>query len=331
VVGHNVLVRAAPNPGGVTNIATLSASDLRSDAQVKLLCAKASQMLVKMKQVCEDQHLQFVGPTEFVPTEGRIYEFGWEDDVGPRIELNSADSQFQFWQKTNQIALFSNRTLGPLLYGKDAPHFDKPDTPKLSEKQAMQIATAFLSVLDVPSGIKLGNPHAEFSPQMDLPNYLLGQWDIRWPRFDNKNHIISSDAGVSMTISEGYGPEVLAAGLNVPYTEQSGEPMSQSDAIAKARSVIASCRGGLTFTLIPTDRSIIDDKLLSSELAIVSASPNRSWFHWWGKSVHVERLAWVFWFDPIFKNVSSGPTYDHRFMVSIDAYNGELIGTDAML
>jgi hypothetical protein len=251
--------------------------------------------------------------------------------VGPRIELNSADSSFQFWKSTNQIASFFNRKLEPLLDGKDAPHFDKPDTPKQNEKQAIQIATAFLSILDVPAGIKLGDPSAKFSPQMDLPKYLLGEWDIRWFRFDSDNHVINSDTGVSMTIPEGYGPWALAAGLNVPYTEESGKMISQSNALAKARAEIASSRSGSTINLIPIDKSIIDDKLLSSDLVVVSAYPRHSWSLFGAKPVHVSRLAWVFWFDPVFKNVTLGPTYDHRFMVSIDAYTGEVIGTDAML
>jgi hypothetical protein len=293
----------------VTNIATLSASDLRTDAQVKLLCAKAGQMLVKMKQVCEDQHLQFVGPTEFVPTEGRIYEFGWEEDVGPRIELNSADSSFQFWQKTNQIAFFYNKKLEPLLDGKDAPHFDKPDVPKQSIQQTIQIAAAFLSILDVPSDIKLGNPHAQFHPQMDLPKYLLGEWSIRWLRLDGKEHPFSCDVGVSITISEGYGPSALGAGLNVPYQEQQGVPISVAAAIdiaKKSRPAFGTPSNDIT-----------DYTLKNSELMIVKPDTGQPC-----------RLAWVIWLQPI----RTQPTqYDDSQEVSVDAFTGQIIGVDAML
>lgn len=329
VLGFHALVGAS-RPGGVTNV-TLTESDFRSNEQVKLLIAKANQILAKMKQDCAEHDLKFIGPTEFVPTEGRITQFDWEDYVGPRIELNNKDVTFEFWQSTNRLASFFNQDLDAVFYTKDAPHFDKPVTPKQTDQQGIQMAEAFLNVLEVPPDIKLGNPIAKFDQQMELPNYLLGRWRIQWARFDTKGHLFSPDIGVSVTIPEGYGPVSLAAGLNIPYTEEPGEPISQSDAIAKARAEIVSSRSGIHTSLIPNDKSIVSDKLLSSTLEIVEVSPQHSWSLWGAKPVRTARLAWVFWFDPVLANMVPGPTYDHRFMVSIDAFTGECVGTNAML
>lgn len=287
-----------------------------------------------MKKDCADHGLRFIGPAEFLPTEGRITQFDWEPE--PKIHLDNKDLAFEFWQPSNRLAFFYNQALDAVFYGKDAPPSDKLDAAKRPDQEGVQKAQAFLNLLDVPSGIRLGNPVAEFDLRKTQLNYLHGEWNIHWPRIDAKGYQFAPDIGVVVVIPNGYGPLSLAAALNIPYSEEPGEPLTQTDALAKARAKIASVRSGARVfdSFIPQDSSIAKDEFLRGELEIVGVQvpPRRTWIFFKTKTMpeHTARLAWVFWFYPIFKSQIAVPPYDHTFAVSIDAYTGEYIGSSAM-
>jgi hypothetical protein len=134
-----------------------------------------------------------------------------------------------------------------------------------------------------------------------------------------------------MDMPEGFGPISMSAGLRVPYTKEEGPLLSQESALSIARSEIARSRAGIEPTQIPHDVGIVDDKAVSSSLAIVEAFPKAPWWQWGAKPKRTARLAWQIWFVPIYAAAVAGPTYDHHFVISVDVHTGEVIGVVAML
>jgi hypothetical protein len=219
--------------------------------------------------------------------------------------------------------------------GHNAPLYDHPDVPKWSVDQAIQIATTFRNVLVDPPDAKLGVPAAQYiHTAYEGSKSYAGYWMVSWPRVDSHGHPFYGDH-ITIQIPEGYGPLGAGIYLTTPFIEEKGKLMAESDALTRARSYIAwtrSIQEKITAASSHDDYdTIVDHKVIGVNLIIVI--PHwRSWGDFFAdKSSPSSRLAWEFWFEPIHKGKPSGPIYDDRFAVWIDAYTGDVIGGDAML
>ena len=331
VVGCIFLVIGAhwPNSEGGPRDVTLSEADLQANDQAKALIATANGILGKMKVVCIEQGLRWIGPDEFHPTSGRIQQREGEEVVGPQLQLQSKDYTFEFWMENNELSLFIDQALQDRLYGKGAPQLDRPDSPKLTELEAKQRAKSLLGLIEIPDGIKLGVAKARFEPQTQLTVYRPGWWDVAWARTDAEGHPFACDPGLSMDMPEGFGPISIHVGLRMPYTKEDGNMLSQEAALAAARAEIDRSRAGFVTTPIPNDVGIVDDKLADSNLTIVEAIAEWPWWMCWSKPKKTTRLAWRFYFEPEFTAPVASPTHDRRFTVSIDAHTGEVLSVAA--
>ena len=262
----------------------LSESDLQANEQAKVLIAKADEFLGKLKGVCAEQGLEFVGSANFVPTSGRIQQEEGDEAVGPTMQLSSDEYTFAFWMKDNRLSMFFKADLVIRLYGKGSQRLDQPDTPKLTELEAKQRAKSVLGLIEMPEGIKLGVAKAKFQPQTDgSSNNQVGWWHVAWARTDAEGHPFTCDYGVRMDMPEGYGPTMVGVGLQIPYTKEEGDVLSQDAALPAARAEIDKSRAGFVTTSIPNEVGIVSDKVVDSNLTIVEALTKPPWWMLWSK------------------------------------------------
>jgi hypothetical protein len=328
--------------------ASADTNDNLDTAQIQFLSAKADQVLTDLKQTCEALRLTYVGPPGFVPTWTVTDEPNDLISVSGRtMRIGSLGHQFTFREADGRVTGYLNTLLiddlpeGKILY-------DQPIKPKWSNAQAIAIATAFKRVFVVPDDALLGHPIARYDQNSEYVSvggrltgekkYRLGQWMVSWPRVDSKGHPFYGDH-VTIQIQEGYAPLGVGVGLTTPYVESKAEPMSETDALARAENIVywRQFDERIFYHAVWVEdyaRNITGDYILSKGLAIVL--PNRApsfWSVFQSKpSTVAGRLAWVVWFRPIHstKPPASG-WYDEDFAVWLDAYSGEVIGGDAML
>jgi hypothetical protein len=316
-----------------------------SSSQVRTLSAKADQILTKIKQTCDELHLQFGGPTTLVATTPRLNENKIGDSImyiGPTICIDSDAHRFTFRQSDNRFTDYHNSSL------IDAPaarvFYDQPVKAKWSVEQVIAIAAAFEKVFVDPQDVTLGAPFAEYYDDAEfvgpagaatLKKYHIGQWTVCWPRVDSKGHPFYGDH-VTIQIQEGCAPLGVGVYLTTPYTEEKSDPITEERAlwIAEKTAFWRQLGEKIFYHCVLADefeRNVTGDQILSKQLVIVL--PNRSF--WGGFSEAPAgtpaRLAWVFWFRPIHAKPPSGPTYNDSFAIWVDAHTGSVIGGDAML
>ncbi len=321
-----------------------SAAILRS-AVAQNLRSKADQILTRISQLSKDLKLPFVGGDYFIP-EWASLDDGSNDSLsvcGKTVVLTSVAYRFTFRIEDGRLASFYDPQVTTFEDGAGAPLFDTPDTPTWTREKAITLATKFRDLLIEHSDAKLGNPSAKYihtsyeiaksRSGKPITRSHIGCWAIDWPRTDNAGHPFYGD-GVVISLSEKYG--ICGAGIQLftPFVEREGMLIAQADAVSAARWHIAWVsfleRHLSSFSSDPYE-TITGDKLVSNNLIVVipnhvtSCNPFANPQKPWG------RLVWELWFQPIHKGPPTGPTYDDRFSVWVDAYSGEIVGGDAML
>ena len=205
----------------------MSATELKSDVRVKALCDRASQILAKVKQICDDFHLQFVGPMKFSPTEGSISEM--------RSTLRSPDAFFYFSLPTQQLEIWENFALGHHLDSSTNPSsYKSPIEQQWSQDKAMQIGTAFLHAFLNGADVKLDQGNAQFvSNELE---YHTNTWFFRWTRLDSHGYRFFNNV-FTVQVPQGYGPVRVNFPKITPYVEEKGTMMSRGWAFAIASRV----------------------------------------------------------------------------------------------
>jgi hypothetical protein len=276
----------APAPSYSVPQKTLSESELKSNEQVRELSAQANTILGKIKQVCDDFHLEFVGAKEFVPTQGTISSSG--------SYLKSPKADFRFWLPTQQLTSWNNDTLElSLITGANGSiHHLSPDQ-HWSQDKAFEIGTAFLNALLNGTDVKLSQGDAKFIPQQSRNG--SGQWLLKWKRVDSHGYRFQNNE-FRVQLPEGYCPVEAQIPEIVPYVEETGTLISQAKAFEIAHSE------HLTSTVAEWSVVRNDAEVPVNEPGVPEIVKNR--------------LVWFFWFEP------PGDSFDTR-PVFIDAYTGE--------
>lgn len=287
----------------------------------------ASKVLEGFNQVCRELRLSTMAPVE-LPMNVEFDENKYDIEPGPTIKLNNDAYEFTFLQADGSLMQYIDIRLFDALYESYAPYYDKPDKPKWTQDQAIQVGNSFLKSLSQQIKIKLGNAGARFDQERQNSKYHVGQWMIWWPRVDSKGNVFSED-GVTMEIAEGHGPVSLQIKQTTLYSEEKGSPMKMQEALDKIHSKIASNRFWDKIKSVnPWHQSggWTDTKPTGSYLQIVCPGHQKNL---------PARLAWVFWFQQhpweMMENPPNPPVHFH-YPISfwIDAYTGECIGGDVV-
>ena len=289
--------------------------------QAQISDARVNQILAKLNQTATELHLKPLGPSHLASTRKteRTEEENEQDTIsGATVELGAPGWDFTFRKSDGRLLNFQ------LLAMNDVP---QPDKLQWTEAKAIEIGTAFLKVLAGPFEAQLGKPTAQYvDPYGQEAKIRHGYWEVTWPRVDSKGHVFYFD-GVSISIPEGYGVSGAAINLTTPFTEEKSEPMTQSEAIAKAR---ASKPPGRNFPAYSSSDKLIENKFMKAELAVVIPQKNADWTQESVKGLG-NRLAWVIWFQPIHSEARPHEWYNDSFSVWVDAHNGTILGTEGWL
>ena len=294
---------------------TFSPADLRSNVQVKLLIAKAEDILAALKKTGETQHLDFARPDSFQPDSGEISGTSYS---APEVELKSADYSFHFREHDNFFASFINDGAFRLITGKEIVPTATPDKPKWSEEQAVQIGMAFLKCLVDTSHYAFTPGRATYDSHTDMRDrqlvYYAGSWMVTWARVDPQGVPYASN-GARMHISEKWGVTDAVLWLDGIYVEQKGERMSAEIAIKIAKHSRPA--------LATSAADIVDYNVTSCELVLVQ--PYRLGGNSW-------RLAYMIWMRPVRSPPPRpGPTYNDSQEVTVDALTGQIIGENHIM
>jgi len=253
------------------------------------LSVDADKVLEGFNQVCTELHLPAMTPT-VPPIRMDVDNDEFGTGRGPTIKLSDGASyEFTFLQADDSLTWYSDNQLFNSLYESYAPYYDKPDEPKWTKEQAIQVGNSFLKVLTPQIKMKLGEAKARFDQQYSNSKYHVGRWMIQWPRVDSKGNFFSDD-DVIMEIPEGHSPVLVQIKQSTSYSEEKGEPMKMEQALEKVRSKIASDKfWDKAKSVFPWHYSEgwTDAKPIGAYLQIVCPEHQKK---------SPARLAWVFWF-----------------------------------
>jgi hypothetical protein len=315
-------------------------------AEIKFLQQKALRVNANIKKTCDDLHLVFGGPAEGAPAFSRADDNPAFDSLsytGPCADFDSDHFRFSFRREDWKLDSYQDSYLIDDLPAAKQ-YYDAPVKPQWTTDQAIAIADVFRRVMQDPSPAILGKPSANYysnaefvddGPRKNVKKFRLGEWDITWPRVDSRGRPFYNDH-VTIQIQEGYGP--LGAGIMVttPYIEETGVPISEMNALAKARAILSWRLLGqkVFYNLVLSDefeRNVTGATVLSKDLVVVIPRKGRFAYSPDSTTPPTARLAWIFWFKPTHGTPPTGAVWDDSIAIWIDAYTGEEIGGDAML
>jgi hypothetical protein len=203
--------------------------------------------------------------------------------------------------------------------------YDAPPKPSWSKEQAIAQAKiwvkCFLGYL--PTNIK--GPTIEFSPQMNLPKYRDGQWEIRWQRIDLQGHIFDQDS-IYLILNEKFGITFLGYNFVSAFTEGQKVVLSREQAIDLGReSALKILQNPMAASWLPGARL---GAVASAGIYVVN--PNHILRY---KSLDemitapdtTARLAWVIKYQAVDPSGNSG---SHDVGVWIDTETKEMLGGD---
>ncbi len=268
----------------------------------------------RLNAVLAENHLN---PLDFDPAQLRVIK---------DKSLNPAVTMWRF-QTPNKTFIYCSPTSGDVLsfFRNDikyteGPGYDQPPQPNWTKEQAIAMAKTYLAALFGTFPEDVGPPEVKFEPVREIPKYYPGQWEISWPRVDEKGHLFAIDE-ISIYISETQG--ITSAVYNFFSTYQPPkEPLiSRDDALkvgGPAAEILANKFIGSGFQLATPDtvvqgivnpNHILQAKTIEDTVALRDANA---------------RLVWVINY-PLTSNGTSSP---HEVQVWVDAQTKEVVGGD---
>ena len=149
-----------------------------SDAQTAPVFARCSQILGRVREVCSDYHLKFVGPTVTTPTEGSI--------SGVRSALHLGNSLFNF-SPTSQLIFWQNGELEHHLGYENYLADDVGSQQPWDETKAIEVGTAFLHAILNGNEVRLSEGKA-YAYDREFWNPTSPRhkrtWVLWWRRFE---------------------------------------------------------------------------------------------------------------------------------------------------
>ena len=208
---------------------------------------------------------------------------------------------------------------------KNAPLYDSPPKPTWTPEQAIEKAKLWARAVlnDFPSDV--GVPQVNFKPQMELPKYHDGEWEIRWPRVDSQGHSFDLDA-LHVHLSEKLGLVDVNLRFVSTFDEVQGKTISKEEAIEASHSPAETLlHGDLARPYLPSGLQLGNatasmwimnpkDVFKSKTLTEMNTSEQTK-----------ARLAWVVVY-PLMNGAA--PVPDQNVEVWIDAQTKEVIGGD---
>jgi hypothetical protein len=226
------------------------------------LLDRANEILAAMQRFCAEFHLKYVGPTRL--SGGSVsfssYSYARESGVRTIVTFTTDDVTLSIMANNGRLVSYINTAVERCIeYG---PHFAPPDQPKLSTREAIEVATRFLNLTPPNRDIRLALPSAKFDHDGYMPTKTgrkttQGRWYIQWDRLDEENHLFAGEY-VTAWFTEGYGPWAFSSHLDTPYHEDPSPIISQYAAEKAARGGLEGVRwAGLGFAAIHLEQSVL--------------------------------------------------------------------------
>jgi hypothetical protein len=177
------------------------------------------------------------------------------------VDFTTDDVKFEIVANNGRLISYVNTALEKRL--ENGPYFEPPDQPKLSEQDALELATDFLNVCPRDPDVRLAPPTAGFGHTGEMPTKTgmktqQGKWGVRWQRTDEEGHLFLSDL-VTVVSAEGFGPSFLIIRLDTPYHKDTSPIILQESAEKAARRSLAEVRwGGGSFVTVNLEQSALD-------------------------------------------------------------------------
>ena len=208
------------------------------------LLNRANEILAGIQKKCSEQGLEYLGPTQLLPTSTEFSSHSYRRGEGIRtvVQFSTAEVEIKIGANDRSLISYANTALEKRI--ENGPYFDPPYKPKLSQQTATDLAVDFLFVGPNGNNIQFALPQAKYEPNGEMETKTgwktqQGYWWVRWLRKDNEGHMFAGDSSL-VTFAEGYGPSFITNSLDTLYHKDPAATISQEVAEKAAKQFLAA-------------------------------------------------------------------------------------------